>query len=466
MPLPAIFHKKLESATLDILHKGTALVTRLDSNLTPVDKLGDVRRPLWIGIMIILVTFGGVGLWAVTAELDSAAQAPGVVIAEGNRRIIQHLEGGIVKEILVTEGQEVKAGDVLVRLDDVRVRAQLGIVQADLDLQRAVEARLLAERDGLKEPQFPKTLLDRMQKDVTVANIVNGQRNLFFARRATMKGQHEILDQRINQNNEQIAAIRSEAEAKGKQIALINEELSDLSGLLDAGYVTKTRVLALRREAARLQGELGEHQATIARTQQAIGEDRLQILQIEKQRQEEVAKELRDVQARITEDSERQVAAEDQTRRVDITSPVDGAVLNLMIHTVGGVITPGSPIMEIVPSDEKLVVEAQVNPLDINTVHAGQDVALHVSAAGARLIPVIYGTVEGVSADRVTDQKTGHAYYKAKITVSKDQLSRLGDVKLQSGMAVEAMISRGSQSALHYAVKPLLESLTRSFREE
>jgi HlyD family secretion protein/epimerase transport system membrane fusion protein len=465
MPLPAIFPKKIETAALQALGKGGALVSRMDSHLTPVDKLGDVRRPLWIGAAIILVTFFGIGLWAAIAQLDSAAQAPGVVTAEGSRRIIQHLEGGIVKEILVTDGQEVKTGDILVRMDDVRAKAQLGIVQADLDLQTAVEARLLAERDGQKEPVFPKSLTERSD-DPAIANILSGQKNLFLARRAAMKGQHDILDQRINQNNEQIVAIRSEVESKTKQIALINEELSDLSGLLDAGYVTKTRVLALRREAARLQGELGEHLATIARTQQAIGEDRLQILQIEKQRQEEVAKDLRDVQARITEDSERQIAAADVTRRIDIASPIDGTVMNLSIHTVGGVVNPGMPIMEIAPSDEKLVIEAQVSPLDINTVHPGEEVALHVSASGARLIPVIYGKVETVSADRITDQKTGHAYYQAKITVPQDQLSRLGDVKLQSGMAVEAMISRGSQSALHYAVKPLLESLTRSFREQ
>jgi HlyD family type I secretion membrane fusion protein len=465
MALPTVFHKKIESAAVQILDKGGALVGRLDRNLPSVDSLGDVRKPLWIGGLIILVTFFGIGIWAATAELDSAAQAPGVVIAEGNRRVIQHLEGGIVKEILVADGQVVKTGDVLVRMDDVRAKAQLGIVQADLDLQKAVEARLLAERDGLKEPVFPQDLVAR-QSDPSVAAIIAGQKNLFQARRASLKGQHDILDQRINQNNEQITAIRFEVESKSKQIALINEELSDLAGLLDAGYVTKTRVLALRREAARLQGELGEHQATIARTQQAIGEDRLQILQIEKQRQEEVAKELRDVQARITEDSERQIAAADVTRRIDITSPIDGTVMNLSIHTVGGVINPGAPIMEIAPSEENLVVEAQITPLDINTVHVGQEVSLHISASGARLIPTIYGTVETVSADRISDPKTGRAYYQARITVPKDQLSRLGDVKLQSGMAVEAMISRGSQSALHYAVKPLLESLTRSFREQ
>lgn len=189
-------------------------------------------------------------------------------------------------------------------------------------------------------------------------------------------------------------------------------------------------------------------------------------MQIEKQRQEEIARELRDVQARITEDSERQVAAQDVLRRIDIVAPVDGTVLNLAIHTVGGVIGPGAGIMEIVPSDEKLVIEAQVSPMDINTVHEGQEVALHVSASGARLIPVIYGKVENVSADRITDQKTGHSFYRAKISVDKEQQARLGDVKLQSGMMVEAMITRGSQSALHYAVKPLLESLTRSFREQ
>jgi HlyD family type I secretion membrane fusion protein len=465
MYLPPVIQKTLGSAASRIAGKSSDLVAKMDQKLPSVDSLGDVRKPLFVGAMIILVTFFGLGLWAATAQLGSAAIAPGVVVAEYSRRTIQHLEGGIVKQILVDDGQQVKAGEVLVRLDDTRPKAQLAIVQADLDLQLAVRARLLAERDGLKDLQIPDELLSRVT-DPGVAGIIAGQRNLFSARQAALRGQHDILEQRIGQYSEQIAGLRSEVTSKTEQIALIKEELSDLSGLLEDGYVTKTRVLALRREAARLQGELGDHLANIAKTEQGIGENKLQMLQIEKQRQEEVARDLRDVQARITEDTEKQIAQGDVLNRIDITSPVDGTVLNLQLHTPGGVIAPGSPLMEIVPANDKLVVEAQVNPLDIDSVHQGQDVALHVSTVDARLIPVIYGTLENISAASITDQKTGHSYYKAKIVISKEQLDRLGDIQLHNGMMVEAMISRGTQTALHYALKPLLESLGRSFREK
>lgn len=462
--LPALT-RKIGSSAQALMEKGTAVAERMDHNLPPVDSLGDVSRPLRIGMIIILVTFFGFGLWAATAPLDSAAQAPGVVVSESSRRVIQHLEGGIVREIRVDDGQEVKEGDVLIRLDDTRAKAQLGIVQADLDLQQAIRARLLAERDGMKDITFPDDLLKRAAKDPSVASIIAGQKNLFSARIASLRGQHDILEQRIGQLNEQVAGLRSEVTSKSEQGHLIKEELTDQNGLLENGYTTKTRVLALRREAARLEGELGDHLATIAKTEQNIGETRLQMLQVEKQHQEEVARDLRDAQARVTEDTEKQIASVDVLNRIDIRAPVTGTVLNLQVHTAGGVVAPGAALMEIVPANDELVVDAQVNPLDIDTVHTGQEVALHISTVGARLIPVIYGRLDNVSADRITDQKSGHSYYKAKITISKEQLDRLGDVRLHNGMAVEAMITRGSQTALHYAIKPLLESLTRSFRE-
>ncbi len=465
MYLPPAIQQKLGSAASRLFDRGQAVVDRMDRNLPTADTLGDVRRPMVIGAVVILITFFGFGLWAAVAPLGSAAMAPGVVVAEGSRRVVQHLEGGIVRDILVDEGQMVHEGDVLIRMDDTRAKASLAIVQADLDLQRAVRARLVAERDTLKEPKFPPELLTRIG-DATVGSIIAGQTNLFAARRASLQGQHDILEQRIGQYAQQIAGLRAQVTSKTQQIALIKEELSDLSGLLEDGYVTKTRVLALKREAARLEGELGDHLANIARSEQGIGENKMQMLQVEKQHQEEVAKELRDVEARIAEDAEKQIASVDVMKRIDVLAPVSGTVLNLQLHTPGGVVSPGASLMEIVPANDKLVVEAQVNPLDIDTVKSGDEVALHVSTVGARLLPTIYGTLETLSADRITDPRTGHAYYKAKIIIPADQMDRLGDVKLQDGMAVEAMISRGSQTALHYAVKPLLESLTRSFREK
>lgn len=465
MSLMPAMRQRLGAAALRVRDKGNGAVTRMDRDLPSPDSLGDVRKPLIMGTGVILVTFFGLGLWAALAPLGSAAIAPGVVIAEGSHRLIQHLEGGIIREILVQDGDTVKAGQILVRLDETRAKAQLGIMRGDLDLQEAMRARLVAERDGRAELEFPADLLER-GNDSRVAELISGQKSLFRARQAELKGQKDILQQRIAQYSEQITGLRAQVGSKSQQITLIKEELKDLSGLLDDGYVTKTRVLALKREAARLQGELGDHLAAIARSQQGIGEDKLQMLQIEKQRQEEIAKELRDVEARLAEDREKYVAATDVMKRIEIAAPIDGTVMSLATHTVGGVVPPGATLMEIVPQNDKLVVDAQINPLDIDTIHPGDEVSLHVSTVDARILPAIYGTLESISADRVIDPRQGHAYYKGKITIDTEQLDRLGEVKLKTGMTVEAMISRGSQTALHYAVKPLLESLDRSFREK
>ncbi len=442
-----------------------AYFDRADDATLYVEEMNDPKRPLRIGAVLILVTFFGLGTWAALAPLDSAAVAPGIVMVESNRRIIQHLEGGIVHDILVQDGSVVKAGDVLVSLDDTRVKAQLAILQADLDSARATEARLLAERGNLPQIAFPKELTDR-SSDLAVKPILEGQVNVFAARRAALEGQKSILEQRIEQFKEQIVGLRALQHSKEIQTRTIKDELSGLTGLLESGYVTKSRVLALEREAARLEGETGDHISAVARSEQGIGEAKLQIFQLEKSRQEEIAKELRDTQARIAEGREKIVATDDVMRRIDLTAPVSGTVMNMQLHTKGGVVAPGAALMEIVPGDDKLVVEVQISPMDIDTVHAGQEVSIHVSAVDTRLVPVINGWLESVSADRYTDQRTGVPYYKGRVTISPDQLDRLGEHKLHSGMAVEAMVNRGGQTALYYMLKPLLSSLARSFKEK
>lgn len=429
------------------------------------EQMSDPRRPMWIGGVIIMVTFFGLGAWAAFAPLDSAAVAPGVVMVESNRRVIQHLEGGIVHDIRVQDGSVVKAGDVLISLDDTRVKAQVAILQQDLDSSLAIEARLLAERSGHAKVEFPQELTSRAS-DPMVKSAIDGQENVFQARKASMDGQKAILEQRIQQYKEQIVGLQALQKSKEIQTQTIKDELSGLEGLLEKGYVTKPRVLALQREAARLEGETGDHISAIARSEQGIGEAKLQIFQLEKSRQEDIAKELRDIQARIAESREKIVAADDVMRRIDLTAPVDGTVMNLQVHTKGGVVAPGAPLMEIVPAEDKLVIEAQISPMDIDTVHPGQEVAIHVSAVDSRLVPVINGTLETVSADRYTDQRTGMAYYKGRVTIPPDQIDRLGEHSLHSGMAVEAMVNRGQQTALHYMLRPLLQSLSRSFKEK
>ena len=438
---------KLAAFAQDRANAISAYFDRADQAVPYSEQMSDPTRPIRIGGVIIVLTFGVFGLWAALAPIDSAAVAPGVVMVESNRRAIQHLEGGIVRDILVEEGSRVKAGDVLVRLEDTRARAQLTILQSDLDSNLAVEARLIAERDGLKEPSYPKELLDYVA-ETKDDSVITGQNNLFRARTAAITGQKQILEQRIEQYKEQIVGLQALQRSKEVQLRTIQDELHGLSGLLDDGYVTKSRVLALQREEARLQGETGDHIASIARAEQGIGEAKLQIYQLDKQHQEEVAKELRDVQNRIVEAREKVVAAQDVVRRIDLTAPVDGTVLNLAVHTKGGVVGPGATIMEIVPDNDTLVLEVQISPLDIDTVHTGDQAAIHISAVDNRLTPVIYGTLDTISADRVTDQRTGNAYYKGRVVITQDQLDRLGDHKLHSGQAVEAMIKRGEQSVI------------------
>ncbi|HMA48404.1 MAG TPA: HlyD family type I secretion periplasmic adaptor subunit [Magnetospirillaceae bacterium] len=456
---------KLVAYAQDRANAVSAYFDKADHAIPYSDQMSDPSRPIRIGAVIIFLTFGVFGVWASVAPIDSAAVAPGVVAVESNRRAIQHLEGGIVRDILVEDGATVKAGDVLVRLEDTRARAQLNILQSDLDAGLAQEARLLAERDNLKEVVFPKEVQDHAA-ETHDDSIMIGQTNLFRARMASIVGQKQILEQRVEQYKEQIVGLRALQKSKEVQLATIQDELHGLSGLMDSGYVTKSRVLALQREEARLQGETGDHIASIARAEQGIGEAKLQGFQLDKQHQEEVAKELREVQNRIVEAREKVVAANDVVRRIDLTAPVNGTVMNLAAHTKGGVVGPGAVIMEIVPDNDTLVLDVQISPLDIDTVHVGDQAAIHISAVDNRLTPVIYGTLDTISADRITDQRNGNAYYKGRVVIAQDQLDRLGEHKLHSGQAVEAMIKRGEQSVLRYLMKPLVDSLTHSFKEK
>jgi HlyD family type I secretion membrane fusion protein len=429
----------------------------------------NARTPVLVGVIIILVAFVGIGGWAAIAPIDSAAIASGTVAIESGRQTIQHLEGGIIKQILVQDGDHVKAGQVLVRMDDTRAQAELSLIQGELDLADATYARLGSERDGLSAPKYPARLLSRAS-DPEVAELLAGQSNLFKARSAVVNGQKDILRQQIGQYQQEIKGYQAIEQSKQVQLSLVKTELSDLSGLLQQGYVTKSRVLALQRQEGQLEGERGQAIAEMARAQQGIGESNRQILQIDNQRQEDVSKDLHSLEGELNDLRQKLIAAQDVVKRLDILAPIDGTVTNLSIHTVGGVIGPGASLMEIVPANDTLIVEAEVSPIDINTVHVGQEVSVRVVAAGARLLPVIYGRLDEISADRMvvpgTATSPGRIFYEARISIPPEQAARLGDIKLKVGMPVEAMITRGSQTALHYALKPLIDSLSRSFREQ
>jgi membrane fusion protein, type I secretion system len=423
-------------------------------------------RPFVIaGVLIILALFGGLGTWAALAELSSAAIAPGVVTVNTNWRTVQHLEGGIVSEILVQDGDHVERGDVLLRLDGTRTQASLEIVNSQLELARASEARLLAERDGLDVVAFPQDMLDRRATDPEVATILAGQQLLFQARRSSLGGQASILRQRIEQLNDQIGGLQVQQGATNRQIELIQEELDGLLVLYQSGYVTRSRILALEREAERLRGDRGEDLAAIARAETAIGESELQIIQLEKGFQEQVVAELRDIQAQTFDLEQRQVAAADQFDRIEVRAPESGTVLGMSAHTVGGVIGPGDPIMNIVPEDDPLIIKARVRPNDIENVTMGQDAEVRFSGLSQRRTPILHGSVIGLSADRLTDHQTGETYYEARVMIPQEELDRLNDVHLVPGMPAEVMIQTGARTAFAYMIDPILVGFGRAFKE-
>ncbi|MEM7122543.1 MAG: HlyD family type I secretion periplasmic adaptor subunit [Pseudomonadota bacterium] len=422
------------------------------------------RRFIVLGLIVVVILFGGIGTWAATAQLSSAAIAPGVVAVDTNWRTIQHLEGGIVAAIFVRDGDYVEEGDLLLRLDATRAEASITIIEGQLDLALATEARLIAERDGADAIVFPTGLFER-HGEPEVAMIMSGQELLFVARRDSLAGQVSILNQRIDQLRNQIKGLEVQQSASYAQITLIEQELDGLRELYDEGYVTRSRILALERESERLRGERGEDLAAIAESEAAIGEASLQILQLEKGLREEVVAELRDVQSEIFDLEQRQIGAADILNRIEVRAPSSGTVLGLNAHTVGGVISPGDDIMNIVPEGDPLIIEARVQPNDIENVITGQTAEVRFSGLSQRDTPTLNGQVLTISADRLTDQQRGEDYYEARVIIPQDEIERLNDVELVPGMPAEVMILTGERTALNYLLEPIQAGLNRSFRE-
>lgn len=427
----------------------------------------DTNIDIWItvGVIMIVSTFGVFGTWAALASLTSAALAPGVIAVDSNWRTLQHLEGGIVAELMVRDGDVVEEGTVLLRLDPTRSDATLSIIDSQLVLALATEARLVAERDGAEEVALPAELTERAQQ-AEVATIVAGQQLLFRARKDSMEGQTNILRQRIDQLQQEIQGLQVQQDATRQQYDLIQEELSGLRELFEQGYVPRTRILALERESEQLRGARGEDLAAIARARSQIGETELQILQLERNFREQVVTELRDVQASVFDLRERRVAAADERRRIDVVAPVTGQVINLAVHTVGGVVRPGEAILSIVPVDDRLVIDARVKPDDRERVAAGQPAQVRLSGLSQRSTPVLLGEVLTISADRLTDNQTGEAFYQARVVIPEDQLDRLdSSVSLVAGMPADVMIETGERTALGYLLAPITDSLRTAFRD-
>ncbi|MGA9457566.1 MAG: HlyD family type I secretion periplasmic adaptor subunit, partial [Pseudolabrys sp.] len=387
------------------------------------------------------------------------------VVVDSNVKKVQHPTGGVVGKLNVQDGDRVKAGDILVQLDDTVTRANLAIVTKGLDELAARKARLEAERDGAESVTFPRMLLAHAE-DAPVAIAIANERKLFELRRTARLGQKAQLRQRITQLQDEISGQTAQQEAKAREITLIGKELEGVRELWKNNLVQITRLTALERDAARLEGERAQLIAAVAQTKGKISETELQIIQIDSDLSSEVAKDMREVDAKYGEFVERKVAAEDQLKRIDIRAPQDGVVLESKVHTVGGVISAGDAIMLIVPESDNLQVEAKINPRDIDQIQVGQPAMLRFSAFNLRTTPEINGTITRIAADATADQRTGQTYYNTRIAMTKGEIARLGEVKLIPGMPVEAFVQTGERSVMSYLIKPLQDQFMRAFREK
>jgi HlyD family secretion protein len=424
-----------------------------------------IQLHLIAGLTIVVVLAAGLGGWASTAQISGALIAPGSIVVESNVKKVQHPTGGVVGEVRARDGDVVKAGDIVVRLDDTVTKASLAIVVKTLDGLWARTARLQAEQQALDTIVFPPQLLERAD-DPEVRNIIASETKLFEVRTNGRIGQKAQLRERITQLNNEITGLSAQEQAKDQEIALVEKELFGVRDLYEKHLVQLSRLTTLERDAARLNGERAQYIASRAQAKGKITETELQIIQVDKDVVSEVSKDLREANDKIGEFVERKVTAEDQLRRVDIRAPQNGMVLQSTVHTVGGVITAGDAIMMIVPQADDLQVEAKVNPQDIDKLQIGQKTLLRLSALNQRTTPELNGVVSRVSPDVTTEQRTGQSYYTIRVSMPAEEIARLGDVKLIPGMPVEAFVQTGDRTMLSYLIKPLSDQLMRAFREK
>jgi HlyD family type I secretion membrane fusion protein len=433
-----------------------------DNAKTPSDSCW---RPALAGWLIIGLFFGGLGGWAVMAPLSGAVVASGVVKVDGNRKSVQHLDGGIVKELRVKEGDRVKADDVLIVLDDTQTRAEAKILLEQWVALRATEVRLLAELANGESLSMPPELMVR-EEDSYARSIWQGQVKQFETRREALLGQRKVIVEKIHQLQSQIDGAEAQAKALSAQNQSVRAEADSVAPLVDKMLLPKPRLLQLQRTAFSLDGQIADAQANVAKFRQAIAEQKLQIAQLTNDRMAEVTKDLREIQARLGEVLPKRTNAEAALARMEIRSPYAGRVVGLSMFSIGGVIQRGEKILDIVPDDDSLTVEAQIAVEDISDVHPDMRAELNLTAYKQRIVPTIHGEVVHVSADRLNDPKTNNAYFVATIRPDLAELAELANVRLYAGMPATVMIPTESRTAFDYIVGPLAESFHKAFRQK
>lgn len=437
----------------------------MDGNVS-TSALMSIQRYMIVGVFIVVVFCLGVGGWATTFHLSGAVIGQGAVVVDSNVKKVQHATGGIVSELHVREGDHVDAGEILIRLDETQTLANATIVTQSVDELLAREARLEAEREGAGEIGFSKGLVERAHnQNSEAAHVIAAEQALFKLRREARAGQRAQLHERTTQLAEEIKGYTGQAEAKQKEIDLINKELEGVQTLFQKNLVPMTRLTSLQRDAARLDGERSQLIGAVAQAKGKIAEIQLQIIQIDQDLRTEVGKDLIETRSKLAELAERKTAAVDQLNRTDIRAPQSGRVHELTVHTIGGVIAPGEQIMLIVPDTDALAVEVKIAPRDIEQVYVGQIATMHFAAFNQKTTPELQGSVSMVSPDLTQDQRTGTSYYTVRIALRAEEVKKLGTSKLVPGMPVEVFIQTSERTVLSYLTRPLTEQAERAFRE-
>ncbi len=435
-----------------------------DPHNDDISLMTDERPIRNIGITVMVITFGILGTWSFFAPIDSAALAPGHVTVKSHSKTVQHLDGWIVSQLLAKDGDIVKEGDVLLKLDRTEVNAQLEILRGQMIALSSQMARLVAERDNLNEISFPDNL-----KDLSDAHIVEarqGENQIFQARKNSIEGETTVLKQRISQLNSKINGLQGQRSSKQQLMVSYSEEVKDLKELLAQGFADRQRLRDIERNHASVIGEIAGLTSEVAGSEIQIGETKLQILQLQKKFQEEVVGKLGEVQAELYDVSQRFTATSDKVTRTDIKAPASGRVLGLSVHNVGGVITPGKPILDIVPQQEELIIDAQVSPIDIDRVRTGLIAEVRFSAFKQALVPKVMGKVINLSADKLTEERSGNTYYLAQIELTPDSYVKLRGLELLLGMPAEVFINTGERTVFEYLTQPITNTFARAFIED
>lgn len=426
-----------------------------------------IKKSKFLGVILIIIVFFGVGSWSVLARVDQAAIALGEVIASGENKVVQHLEGGIIKEIHVKEGAKVEAGQKLISLSETAAGASAQIVESSLNTALAEYARLVAERDDKKQVEYPQgwDIADDKYKE-----FIESQNKIFDERRKTYLGKVDILKERSRQLSSQIRGLRSQIESAKTQLTYVNREVGQVETLLAQGNTTMTRLLNLRSRKAEIEGSIGQLRSDVSKTEQAISENKLSIINLKNETLNEVAEKIKEVQAKINEFRERETATTDTLFRTVIVAPISGLVKDMQYKTIGGVIQPGAEILSIVPTGDDLIAEVKISSRDIDIVEPGKKSRIRLSSYSARHVPMLDGELTYISPDIFKDERSQETFYKGKINIdlakANDYIEK--DVKkiLYPGMPVEVYITTGARSPLWYLIEPITRTFRRSMREE